>query len=269
MTAALFCDQCGVRLPTPSVNFCPACGDALGQPSIPSRKSSFALGADSTLDEESDNVDGTQASHQGISSSDRNSESAPQPALDSEAPASVAIAPGRTSRNAFAYLTLTVVAAFCTWFYFTPHITVNNMKLAAEARDATKFSQYVDYPALRASLKRALTAKFVGQPTGKNADPFAALGASMAAAMIEPVVDELMTPEGLAMLMAGGNMLSAKRKKKSPDLKTETEIDVGMAYESFNRFVAIIREKGKKDDAIGLVFNRDRLLSWRLGEVRM
>lgn len=46
---------------------------------------------------------------------------------------------------------------------------------------------------MRDSLKRVLTSKLVSETSGRNADPFAALGASMAAAFIDPAVDKLMT----------------------------------------------------------------------------
>lgn len=182
-------------------------------------------------------------------------------------PASVSDGSMRTSRNVFAYLAVIVIAVLCVGFYFTPHIAVNSMKAAAEARDTVKFSQYIDYPALRESLKSGLAAKLVGQTQGRNADPFAALGASMAAAFIDPVIDKLMSPEGLAMLMAGGEEPSAKRNKKAPGLKAE--IDMAMAYESFNKFVITIWEKNKSNDAIRLIFNRDGFFSWKLAAIRM
>ncbi|MBP9226833.1 MAG: DUF2939 domain-containing protein [Azonexus sp.] len=269
MTTALFCDQCGARLPTSSVKFCPSCGEALEQPpaAAPSGKLSFAPAANFTSEEESEIVDEWRAVPSGSSPLGRRVESAPHAASEAEAQASVAVAERSASRKVFAYVAASVVAAFCVWFYFTPHIAVNNMKSAAEARDAAKFSLYIDYTELRDSLKRVLTSKLVSETSGRNADPFAALGASMAAAFIDPAVDKLMTPEGLVMLMAGGMVPSAKRNNKAPGLKAE--IDMAMAYESFNKFVVTIWEKDKKDDTVGLVFNRDGLFSWKLAAVRM
>ncbi len=69
------------------------------------------------------------------------------------------------------------------------------------------------------------------------------------------------------MLMAGGPEPPSKRNRKSPD--PLADLDTSMACESFNSFVVTIPEKGKKDDAIGLVFNRDGVFSWKLASVRM
>lgn len=244
------------------MKFCPSCGAAVEEPTSTSGNSNPS----SPPDDKWDIHDTRRASHREVSSG-IGAESVPSPAGDTEPPVSVA-ASRRASGRAFAYLVPVVMAAFGVWFYFTPHIAVNNLKSAVQAQDAARLSQYIDYPPLRESLKRALTAKIVGQTSGKNADPFAALEASMAAAMINPAVDKLMTPEGLAILITGGNGPSGKGKKKLSDL--EAEADIGMAYESFNRFVVTLSEKGKKDgESIGLVFGRVGLLSWRLGEVRM
>ncbi len=245
MTTALFCDQCGARLPTSSAKFCPSCGEALERPPVAalSGKSSFAPAPGSSPDEESDLFSASSASNQGVPRHNSN------------------------GKNVLAYVAAIVIAVLCVGFYFTPHIAVNSMKSAVEARDAARFSQYVDYPALRESLKRELTAKLVGETQGKNKDPFAAMGASMAAAFIDPAVDKLMTPEGLAMLMAGGKEAPAKRNKKAPGPKAE--IDMAMAYESFNKFIVALWEKDKQNDAVQLVFNRDGFFSWKLAAVRM
>lgn len=269
MTGALFCDQCGARLPTSSAKFCPSCGEALEPPSGAPPNGTADVGrlGDSVADEESDLADVSHASHERVSRSGHTAESVPQSAAEAGPPVSVSDGSMRTSRNVFAYLAVIVIAVLCVGFYFTPHIAVNSMKAAAEARDTVKFSQYIDYPALRESLKSGLAAKLVGQTQGRNADPFAALGASMAAAFIDPVIDKLMSPEGLAMLMAGGEEPSAKRNKKAPGLKAE--IDMAMAYESFNKFVITIWEKNKSNDAIRLIFNRDGFFSWKLAAIRM
>jgi len=43
--------------------------------------------------------------------------------------------------------------AFSTWFYFTPHLAVSGMRSAAEANDAEKLSDYVNFPALKENLR--------------------------------------------------------------------------------------------------------------------
>jgi hypothetical protein len=46
--------------------------------------------------------------------------------------------------------------AFCVWMYFTPHLTVRSMRLAAARGDAEALAAHVDFPALRESVKSQL-----------------------------------------------------------------------------------------------------------------
>jgi hypothetical protein len=245
MPAVRFCDQCGTRLSNSFVKFCPSCGEALD------------LSAAVRL-----------ALPDAVVEASSGAEEDARTTAESSAPASDGKTAKRASSRAFGFVGAIAVAAFCVWFYFTPHLAVNAMKSAADARDAVKFSQHINRPALRDSLRSALSAKLVGESSGgRNADPVAALGASMAAAFIDPAIDKLMSPEGLAMLMAGGPEPPSKRNRKSPD--PIANLDTSMAYESFNSFVVTIREKVNKGDAIGLVFNRDGVFSWKLAAVRL
>nr|WP_244106174.1 DUF2939 domain-containing protein [Paraburkholderia phenazinium] len=88
--------------------------------------------------------------------------------------------------------------------YASPYLALNRLKRAADARDAQTVSEYVDYPALRESLKEQvsglLTKKLEARASG---NPLAALGAMIGAALIGPLVDAYATPDGVAALLNG------------------------------------------------------------------
>ncbi len=163
---------------------------------------------------------------------------------------------------------LFAVIAFSTWFYFTPHLAVSGMKSAAEAKDAAKLSGYVNFPSLKESLKANFNAK-LASVVAKEADgnPFGALAGLLVAAFINPMIDALVTPESLAMMMRGEkpqlNMNTAQSKP------SESDSDTSMSYESFDRFVVTFKKKGSADEAMGLVFNRDGMFSWKLSALRL
>ena len=72
---------------------------------------------------------------------------------------------------------LAVLVMFGLWFFFTPHLVVNAMESAAEAKDAAKLSGYVNFPALKDSLKAGFNALFASSTVKENAEnPYAALG---------------------------------------------------------------------------------------------
>ena len=154
-----------------------------------------------------------------------------------------------------------------TWFYFTPHLAVSGMRSAAEAKDAAKLSDYVNFPAVKESLKASLNAKLATQVSKEqDGNPFAALGAAMAAALINPMIDALITPEGLAMMMKGD--------KPRPGVNTEQQhadsnAETSMSYESFDRFVVTVKKKDATEEPLGFVFNREGMFSWKLSALRL
>ncbi|MFO7542254.1 MAG: DUF2939 domain-containing protein [Thiobacillus sp.] len=161
-----------------------------------------------------------------------------------------------------------VFAVFSTWFYFTPHLAVSSMRFAVETKDAAKLSGYVDFPAIKASVKASINARLASEiAKEQKGNPFAALGAALAASFINPMVDALVTPEGLAMMMKGdkpqpaGN--PAQAKASDPDA------DTSMAYESFDRFVVTVKKKDTTEAPLGLVFNREGMFSWKLSALRL
>jgi hypothetical protein len=161
-----------------------------------------------------------------------------------------------------------VFVAFCTWFYFTPYLAVSGMKSAAEAKDAEKLAGYVNFPALKENLKASFNAKLASKVAKeKNDNPFAALGAAMAATFINPMVDALVTPESLAMMMKGDKPQPAKKTGQTKPSDSDTE--TSMSYESFDRFVVTVKKKDSTEKPIGLVFNRDGMFSWKLSALRL
>lgn len=161
-----------------------------------------------------------------------------------------------------------VVVTLCTWFFFTPYIAVRGMKAAAESKDAAKLADYVNFPALKASLKGSFNAKLASTVTNdKSENPMAAFGAALAAALINPMIDALVTPESLAMLMKGDKPQPSSIAKQSKSQDSDT--DTTMSYESFDRFVVTVKKKGSQDAPVGLVFNRDGFASWKLSALRL
>lgn len=159
--------------------------------------------------------------------------------------------------------------AAVVWFFFTPHIAVRGMRAAAEERNAARLSGYVNFPALKENLKASLNARIAAETAREKDNPFAGLGAALAAAFISPLIDALVTPESLAMIMQGDKPEPGKAKK-SPS-KSDPDTETTMSYEGVNSFVVTIRKKNDpKGETMGLIFNRDGLLSsWKLTALRL
>ncbi|WP_039204880.1 DUF2939 domain-containing protein, partial [Burkholderia glumae] len=86
----------------------------------------------------------------------------------------------------------------------SPYLALRGLKQAVDARDAQAISRYVDYPALRISLKQQLTDELMRRiDLQRHDNPLAMLGAMVGSALIGPLVDAYATPEGVAALLSG------------------------------------------------------------------
>jgi hypothetical protein len=171
-----------------------------------------------------------------------------------------------------------LVAAASVWFYSTPYLAVHSMRAAVDAKDAPKLSRYIDFPAVRESVKATLNAKMMSQMAkiNKSESPFAGIGAAFAMAMVGPMVDAMITPEGMAMMMKGERPTPdrASAPARQPELqpvaqKSEPEIETSMFYEGFDQFVVTVKQVASSDEPIGFVMQRQGLFSWKVVSVRL
>jgi hypothetical protein len=165
---------------------------------------------------------------------------------------------------------LTLVAGI--GFYFTPHIAVYNMQKAAENMDAEALSNYVDYPSLRESLKANFNAMMAGEiAKSKNEGPFGAFGAALAAVLINPIIDALVTPESLAMLVKGKKpqIGDTEKTRKTQSSSEEADTETSMSYEGLNRFIVMVKQKRSSEDPVKFIYKRHGIISWKLSALRM
>jgi len=214
--------------------------------------------------------------------------------------------PTRTKRGASRPLIVTliviVVIAALGFVYASPYIALNNLKRAADARDAQTVNQYVDFPALRESLKQQVTGLLTRRLDAQgNGNPLAAIGAMIGVALIGPLVDAYATPDGVAALLngmpprgnpgerppappvannppatpapgplpaspaAGGSSAnSAENNNAAPPQPPETTA----GYRSLNEFAVTYRH-GAGDARYSAIFQREGLLTWKLAAVNL
>ncbi|HTI17964.1 MAG TPA: DUF2939 domain-containing protein [Trinickia sp.] len=114
--------------------------------------------------------------------------------------------PSRHKPLTIIVLVVAMLVAFAVvgYGYATPYLALNHLKRAVDARDAETVNAYVDYPALRTSLKQELTELLSRRVEAqKSENPFAALGALVGMALIGPLVDQYATPDGVIALLNG------------------------------------------------------------------
>ncbi|MFL9869059.1 DUF2939 domain-containing protein [Paraburkholderia fungorum] len=203
----------------------------------------------------------------------------------------------RTKRSAIRPLVVTliviVVIAALGFGYASPYMALNNLKRAADARDAQTVNEYVDFPALRESLKQQVTGLLTRRLDAHgNGNPFAAIGAMIGVALIGPLVDAYATPDGVAALLNGmpprgnpgerppvppaaaapapsvaGSM--ANGTANSEDNATPPQPPQTTAgYRGFNEFV-VTYQHGAGDARYSAILQREGWFTWKLAAVNL
>ena len=152
--------------------------------------------------------------------------------------------------------------------YASPYITLYQMYQAVERKDVQEVSNYVDFPALRDSVKTNLKT-IVTKETAQSSNPILGLlGSVMGGVVLDPVVDNLVTPSGVAALLEGQQLQLGNKGSKvqfepgtgSPDVKAE--------YESFNQFAVTVKPKGEAIEPVTILLSRNGF-SWKISGVRL
>lgn len=146
--------------------------------------------------------------------------------------------------------------------YGVPYWTVLQMQKAVSEGDAATFSSYVDYPALRDSVRKEVRAQMLGVlPAGDEAREFAAQ-------VIDPVVNRLLTPEAVTQLVSAvgfgtraGTAASGNSGHDEP-AQASPVVEVRQSYQSWSRFAVEIGYPGAADP-LRMTLSR-RGLEWRL-----
>lgn len=171
-------------------------------------------------------------------------------------------APNRLKRILIAAGAAALLLVLASYVALGPYLTLLKLKNGVAERDAEAVSECLDYPALRQNLKeqveRAIKAR-VGADT-----PLAALAAGVAVTVADGFVDRLVTPEGLAELMAGQKPALLSTSPGSSGATGRALLDgATYGYASFDKFVIDVPTQGGN---IRFVLTRSGI-GWKLSRV--
>ena len=155
-------------------------------------------------------------------------------------------------------LPLVLLGGGAVYLYYTPHMALQAIERAARSGDTGTLSARVDFPAVRASVKRQVVTR-IDQAAAANPNPLAAFGSALAGALSEPAVDALVTPDNMARMLRGENIGSVQ----APTLQLESG-SVELRYVGLDRFEAIT---APAPGGFTLVLARDGWFDWKLVEV--
>lgn len=145
------------------------------------------------------------------------------------------------------------------WFWGSPYYTLNQMRDAAKAKDSEALASYVDFPALREDMKSELTAQVMAK-SKKDESGFGKLGEMFAHAMVDKLIDGMVSPAGLRVMFAGADV--ADGPNQSPMQMSVDDIRVEHTGLSTFR----LHSAKPNDEKAVLVFHREGL-GWKLSGV--
>jgi hypothetical protein len=148
--------------------------------------------------------------------------------------------------------------------YFSPYLTLNNMKNATANRNADALSQEIDFPELRISIKDNVKAQVMKQLAVAGTPATSKMTPELVEKMVSPMVDKLVTPEGIDQLMQ--DKVPGAKIDLSNLEKDMAKSDIKMGYESLDRFVVHITDKVDRAKDVSLILKRDGL-AWKLAGI--
>lgn len=169
----------------------------------------------------------------------------------------------------FVYLAIGLIIIIAIYLYASPYLALNSIKKAAQAGDADTLSEYIDFPSVKQGLKDQINAQIMKEVTKEDTDGFEALGAMLATAMINPIVDGIVTPEGVAMMVQGqkpdldGDVVQQTTDEQSD----ETKLDYKTNYVTYKSFKVSLSDPDD-GNAVDIIMRRDGL-SWKVSRINL
>jgi hypothetical protein len=156
------------------------------------------------------------------------------------------------------------VLVLAAYFALGPYLTLMKLKRGVEKRDAEAVAECIDFPALRQSLKGQLQTVVSQRLEGEN-NPLAALAAGFAVSVADGLVDRMVSPDGLATLMAGQKpaLVGGPPAVGAPARKPLEGATFG--YAAFGEFVVDVPTQGGN---IRFVLTRSGL-DWKLSRIEI
>lgn len=154
---------------------------------------------------------------------------------------------------------LIVIASSALWYLESPAWTLKGMKDAAQSRDADSLNAYIDYPALRESLKAELMTRMTAEAQ-KDKSGLGALGMAVGSVVMGPMIDGLVSPAGMRAALLANRQENTAPAASALHVPEQPVI----VRRNFSEFLVTAKDRPNS----GLVFKRHGL-SWMLSGVEL
>ena len=163
------------------------------------------------------------------------------------------------------------------YYAASPWLTVNKLKQAFEKKDTRQIGKIIDFPELREDFKEVAKATVMKNAAKElEGNPFAALGMMMANALIDPLIDSVISPAGLQALLSTGEMSVqpsdvlnennswSSKESTTEEFKPSPDLSVKMNYTDLNEFKIELNNKKVIAEPISLFMEREGFADWKV-----
>tara|TARA_B000000441_G_C21660620_1_gene301000 strand:- start:175 stop:792 length:618 start_codon:yes stop_codon:yes gene_type:complete len=187
-------------------------------------------------------------------------------------------------KKIFGYSAIAASVVTGCYAFASPWLALKDLTQAFEDQDTRKIEKLVDFPELREDIKvTARAAMMKSAAIELEGNPFAAMGIMMANAIVDPIIDQVISPAGLQLFFSAGEMSggtdglpenidaiardlipSGDGGEASSGFVAAQNIDVKTEYVGINEFEVQVRNKDMFNESVSFYMRREGLGGWKV-----
>ena len=184
-------------------------------------------------------------------------------------------------------VTASVIAG--SYAFVSPWLALKDFAQAFENKDTRTIEKLIDFPELREDIKvTAKAAMMKSAAVELEGDPFAAMGIMMANAIVDPIIDQIVSPAGLQLLfsareISGGterlpeniNIIAKEltsfgdRDENNQETDAAKGIEIKTNYIGINEFEVQLTNSEILDESVSIYMRREGLGDWKVNGIRV
>ena len=192
-------------------------------------------------------------------------------------------------KKIFSYSAIAASVVTGCYAFASPWLALRDLKQAFEDQDTRKIEKLVDFPELREDIKvTAKAAMMKSAAIELEGNPFAAMGIMMANAIVDPIIDQVISPAGLQLFFSAEEMsIDVDEVSKNIDLIAKdlisagdrSEIYQGMdavqsnevktEYVGINEFEVQVSNAENLNESVSFYMRREGLAGWKVNGIRV
>ena len=187
-------------------------------------------------------------------------------------------------KKIFGYSAIAASVVTGCYAFASPWLALRDLTQAFEDQDTRKIEKLVDFPELREDIKvTAKAAMMKSAAIELEGNPFAAMGIMMANAIVDPIIDQVISPAGLQLFFSAGEMSggtdglpenidaiardlipSGDGGEASSGVDAAQSIEVKTEYIGINEFKVQVSNEGALNESVSLYLRREGLGGWKI-----